>query len=125
MFTCDERFLCRRLAGVLGKDLAEVHVDCRGPSTNSGVRQSQELSVLGILAEVILASRNVVAELPDAVASNNASAVERVEGSRCTIIGCWYQRATSSGAFVAGRFCGRQVCFESCTVVLHIVILPG
>jgi len=87
---------------------------------------SHWLAILVLLAEVILASRNVVAELSEALASHTTSAVERVEGSRYTIIGCWYQRATNAGEYVAGRkFSGRQVCFECCTGVLHIVARSG
>jgi len=64
------------------KDLAEVleYVD-RSTSTIEDAL-AQDRAVFLVLMEIIRVPWNMIANLPDALSSNIASAVERVEGCR-------------------------------------------
>lgn len=98
-------------AGILSKDLTEVLVYVeRGTSTDKNALR-KDRAVLLVLVEVVRASRNVVTELPDAMTTNRASAIEGVESGGCArwsstrtkaVVGSWDQRTASTANHVAG-----------------------
>ena len=68
-------------AGILRKDLTEVLVDVeRGTSTDKNALR-KDRAVLLVLVEVVRVPRNVVTELPDAMTTYSAGAIEGVESS--------------------------------------------
>ena len=119
--------------GVFRKDLAEVVVARCRHSTQSSVRDIQQGAIFLVLPEVVLAARNVVALLPDAITIEVGDAVERIEDGRLRqttwagIIGRRYQSTALTSEAVADRriFDARQVCFESGTAIVDVVIRTG
>ena len=84
-----------------------------------------------VLTEVILASRDVVADLPDALPSLVSNAEEWVEGGWSTIIRIWNQRAAIASDSIAevrarasaNGLYARQACLEGHAAVSHTVSL--
>jgi len=115
---------------VFRKDLAEVVVPCSRPSTQSSVRDIQQGAIFLVLPEVILAARDVVAQLPDATTIEIGDAEERVEDGRLRqttwagIDGRRYQSTALTSEAIADCWIldARQVCFESKPTIVDVVI---
>ena len=76
--------ILNRLTRGMRKDLAEVEEPCFRCTTTTKCCKAglQQRSILAILMEVVVTTRDVIAKLPYALTTDSACAVERVEVSR-------------------------------------------
>lgn len=121
-------------ARILGKNLAEVIVAHNWSATYPGINGIQQRTILLVLPEIVLAPRNMVADLPDTPPSDGMDTEERIEG-------CWHEASAISRRIISGRYqCATntgktityrrilntgEIRFEGKTVVILVIIAAG